>query len=85
MTLHVMLCVTLSNAVCAALCAAGCDAACAAMCDPTFNAVYAAACGAAYCPEIERDWNLKWFYPTYYKYRGSSSNAVFWDCRKKPC
>ena len=20
-----------------------------------------------YCPEIERDWNLKWFYPTHYK------------------
>ena len=36
MTLHVMLCVTLSNAVCAA----GCDA----VCDPTFNAVCAAAC-----------------------------------------
>ena len=35
-TLRVMLCVTLSNAVCAAVCDA--------VCDPTFNAVCAAAC-----------------------------------------
>ena len=40
MTLHVMLCVTLSNAVCATVC----DAACAAVFDPTFKAVCAAAC-----------------------------------------